>query len=112
MLLTGLFSIGCTVQLALASGQFHKVNPGAGRLLGVLSLQSLPRRLTLDFRDVFAEGFTRIVAAEDYATGETTQTALSSGLQDKLLFGRNEPPLHHYHRTFRRELGLEPPPVR
>jgi uncharacterized protein YhdP len=26
-------------------------------LLGVLSLQSLPRRLTLDFRDVFSEGF-------------------------------------------------------
>ena len=26
-------------------------------MLGVLSLQSLPRRLTLDFRDVFSEGF-------------------------------------------------------
>ncbi|MGO8279672.1 AsmA-like C-terminal region-containing protein, partial [Rhizobium ruizarguesonis] len=24
---------------------------------GVLSMQSLPRRLTLDFRDVFSEGF-------------------------------------------------------
>src|SRR5690606_15043324 len=28
-----------------------------GRLLGVLSLQALPRRITLDFRDVFSEGF-------------------------------------------------------
>ncbi|MBR7784291.1 YhdP family protein, partial [Undibacterium luofuense] len=27
------------------------------KLLGVLSMQSLPRRLTLDFRDVFSEGF-------------------------------------------------------
>ena len=27
------------------------------RLIGVLNLQSLPRRLTLDFRDVFSEGF-------------------------------------------------------
>lgn len=61
---------------------------------------------------MFTQGFTGIVVAEDYATGETTQAALSAGLQDTLLFGRNEPPLHHYHRTFRRELGLEPPVVR
>lgn len=38
-------------------GQFRKLDPGMGRLLGVLSLQALPRRLTLDFRDVFSEGF-------------------------------------------------------
>jgi uncharacterized protein YhdP len=38
-------------------GQFLKTDPGAARLLGVLNLQALPRRLTLDFRDVFAEGF-------------------------------------------------------
>lgn len=46
-------------QLKLTSqrGQFLKADAGAGRLLGVLSLQSLPRRVTLDFRDVFAEGF-------------------------------------------------------
>ena len=31
--------------------------PGAARLLSVLSLQSLPRRLLFDFRDLFAEGF-------------------------------------------------------
>ena len=45
------------IQLDLAAGQFLKVDPGAAKLLGVLSLQSLPRRLTLDFRDVFSEGF-------------------------------------------------------
>lgn len=39
------------------SGQFVKVNPGAGKLLGVLSLQSLPRRLNFDFRDIFSEGY-------------------------------------------------------
>lgn len=56
----------------------------------------------------FSEGFTAIVGAEDYATAETTQRALASGLQSHVLFGRNEPPLHHYHNTFRRALG-EPP---
>jgi uncharacterized protein YhdP len=45
------------IQLDLAAGQFLKVDPGAAKLLGVLSMQSLPRRLTLDFRDVFSEGF-------------------------------------------------------
>jgi uncharacterized protein YhdP len=38
-------------------GQFLKSDPGVGRLLGVLSLQALPRRLTLDFKDVLSEGF-------------------------------------------------------
>jgi uncharacterized protein YhdP len=38
-------------------GQFLKADPGIAKLFGILSLQSLPRRLTLDFRDVFSEGF-------------------------------------------------------
>lgn len=40
-----------------SGGQFLKVEPGAGKLLGVLSLQSLRRRLNFDFRDIFKEGF-------------------------------------------------------
>ncbi|GAB3665826.1 YhdP family protein [Ramlibacter alkalitolerans] len=39
------------------NGQFLKADPGLAKLLGVLSLQSLPRRLVLDFRDVFSQGF-------------------------------------------------------
>ena len=54
-----------TLALALDGGQFLKVDPGAARLLGVLSLQSLPRRLLLDFRDVFERGF-----AFDNAVGD------------------------------------------
>ncbi len=38
-------------------GQFTKIDPGMGKLLSLLSLQALPRRITLDFRDVFSEGF-------------------------------------------------------
>lgn len=49
------------------SGQFMKADPGMAKLLGVLSLQSLPRRLTLDFRDVFSEGF-----AFDFVRGDVT----------------------------------------
>jgi uncharacterized protein (TIGR02099 family) len=50
-------SLSGHLQLRLTSGQFLKVDSGGAKLLGVLSMQSLPRRLTLDFRDVFSEGF-------------------------------------------------------
>lgn len=45
------------VNVAIDAGQFLKAEPGAARLLSVLSLQALPRRLALDFRDVFQQGF-------------------------------------------------------
>ena len=45
------------IKVQISAGQFLKVDPGMAKLLGVLSLQSLPRRLTLDFRDLFQEGF-------------------------------------------------------
>ena len=44
-------------RLGASKGQILKVQPGVGRLFGLLTLQSLPRRLTLDFRDLFSEGF-------------------------------------------------------
>ena len=50
-------SLAGDVNVAIDSGQFLKADPGVARLLGVLSLQSLPRRLALDFRDVFQQGF-------------------------------------------------------
>jgi len=50
-------SLSGRVAADIEKGQFKKLEPGVGRLLGVLSLQSLPRRITLDFRDVFSEGF-------------------------------------------------------
>ena len=45
------------LQFEIRKGQILKVQPGVGRLLGLLSLQSLPRRLSLDFRDLFSNGF-------------------------------------------------------
>ena len=45
------------MNLFLRDGQLLDIDPGAGRLFGMLSLQALPRRLLLDFSDVFAKGF-------------------------------------------------------
>ena len=58
-------SLAGQVNVALDAGQFLRAEPGAARLLGVLSLQALPRRLLLDFRDVFQQGF-----AFDNITGD------------------------------------------
>jgi uncharacterized protein (TIGR02099 family) len=49
--LSGSFKVEAT------SGAFAKVAAGPGKLLGLLSLQSLPRRISLDFRDIFSDGF-------------------------------------------------------
>ena len=51
-------SLAGSFNVSMENGQFLKADPGMAKLLGVLSLQSLPRRLALDFRDVFSEGFT------------------------------------------------------
>ena len=50
-------SMNGNFNINIESGRFIKADPGIAKLLGVLSLQSLPRRLTLDFRDVFSDGF-------------------------------------------------------
>ena len=50
-------SLGGAFTVNIENGQFLKADPGIAKLLGVLSLQALPRRLTFDFRDVFSEGF-------------------------------------------------------
>ena len=58
-------SLGGRFGIGIDAGQFLKADPGIAKLLGVLSLQSLPRRLALDFRDVFSEGF-----AFDFVRGD------------------------------------------
>jgi uncharacterized protein YhdP len=58
-------SLSGKMNMAIEKGQFLKTEPGAARLLGVLNLQALPRRLTLDFNDIFSEGF-----AFDFVRGD------------------------------------------
>ena len=73
--MTGNFNID------VEAGQFLKADPGIAKLLGVLSLQALPRRLLLDFRDVFSEGF-----AFDFLRGDVSITqgiAYTNNLQMK-----------------------------
>ncbi len=69
------------LKLAIEKGQFLKTDPGAARLLGVLNLQALPRRLSLDFSDLFSDGF-----AFDFVRGDIRieqGLALTNNLQMK-----------------------------
>jgi uncharacterized protein YhdP len=45
------------LRLSAEDGQFLEIEPGIGKLISLMSLQALPRRIALDFRDVFSKGF-------------------------------------------------------
>jgi uncharacterized protein (TIGR02099 family) len=64
-------SLSGRLKLEAKDGRFQQVNPGVSKLLGIISLQSLPRRLTLDFDDIFRKGFTfdSISASLEIASG-------------------------------------------
>ncbi|MEL7030992.1 MAG: aromatic ring-hydroxylating dioxygenase subunit alpha [Pseudomonadota bacterium] len=51
------------------------------------------------------EVFTSTIEYEDYVMGEYQQQAAESGLAGDAIFGRNEPVLHHFHRSYREALG-------
>jgi uncharacterized protein YhdP len=70
------------VHLALDDGQLLDVKPGAGRMLGLLSVVELPRRLALDFRDVTEKGlaFDKVRGDFDLRKGSAyTQNLLLKG---------------------------------
>lgn len=46
-----------TFDLHVEDGRLLDIEPGGGRLFGLLSLQTLPRRLSFDFNDLFKKGF-------------------------------------------------------
>ncbi|MFZ2541016.1 MAG: YhdP family protein [Gallionella sp.] len=50
-------SLNGTLKVDTDKGRFVKMEPGVGKLLSILSMQALPKRITMDFNDVFSEGF-------------------------------------------------------
>ena len=51
------------------------------------------------------EVFHSTIEQEDYVMGEWQQIAAQNGQLKEILFGRNEPALHHFHRAIVRRLG-------
>lgn len=60
-----LTSVAGRIDAAFGGGTLQKLEPGVGRLVGLINLNELSRRLALDFRDVQEAGF-----AFDSMTGE------------------------------------------
>ena len=54
------------------------------------------------------EVFISTISQQDYVMGESIQIAVTNGLLDHVIFGKNEPALHHFHNTFRSALDMPP----
>jgi len=58
------------VQLSLDKGQVTGLKPGAGRMLGLVSIAALPRRLSLDFSDLTDKGLAFDTVRADFSLRE------------------------------------------
>ncbi len=80
----------------------------------VVSAETTYRRRELHERSTpldvsgLTEIFSSTVENEDYEMGVQQQANIETGVVKEVIFGRNEPALHHYHKTFRELLGLSP----
>lgn len=81
-----------SIDVSVGQGRFLDVNPGAGRIFGLLSFRELPRRLALDFRDLFQAGmsFDRIEGRFELADGNawTENLTVRGPAADLLIIGR------------------------
>jgi len=87
-------SLSGKLGMKVEKGQFLKVDSGASRLLGLMSLQAVTQRLTGDFRDIFSEGFAfnevsatstidqGILTTTDFKMASVSAGALMSGTVD------------------------------
>jgi 5'-deoxynucleotidase YfbR-like HD superfamily hydrolase len=61
-----------------------------------------------ELKDEWEELEPRFEEMEDYVAAASSHQGILSGANEYLIFGRNEPALHHYHNTYREALGLPP----
>ena len=99
-----------TMQLLMVDGSIPEAQPGAGRLVGLISLGAMPRRLMLDFRDVFGQGlkFDRIEGAFELAGGvaRTEGLKLESPAADITVRGLTDLGAQTYNQTVVVEPGV------
>jgi uncharacterized protein (TIGR02099 family) len=82
------------VEMHAADGQFLELEPGLGKLVALMSLQMLPQRITMDFRDVFSKGFKwesidataqidgGVLATQDFRMGGSAAEVVMKGQAD------------------------------
>jgi uncharacterized protein (TIGR02099 family) len=69
------------INVAIDNGQVLNLEPGSGRLLGLLSVTALPRRLALDFRDVFNKGLAFDAIRGDFRLSAGSAWTCNLGLE-------------------------------
>jgi uncharacterized protein YhdP len=81
-----------TLTVNMKDGALLEVEPGGGRFLGLLSVAAIPRRLSLDFRDVFADGLSFDTLKGDFILNEgdayTCNLKLEGSVADLGVVGR------------------------
>ena len=90
------------------NGQLLELEPGAGRVLGLLSVAQLPRRLMFDFRDFFSKGlaFNQIEGTVRFGDGLATTDGVSieSPAADIRIRGRTD----LRHQQFDQTIDVNP----
>ena len=91
------------LHIAATDGQLLEVEPGAGRVLGLLGVAQLPRRLMLDFRDFFSKGFAfdRIEGNVNFADGHarTEDMRIDGPAADIRIRGAADLRAQHFDQT-------------
>lgn len=95
-----------TLSIHVSDGRIPEASsPGVGRLLGLVSLAELPRRLTLDFGDVFGKGLAFDSIAGDFhlANGNATTDNLkiAGSAANISITGRTGLRAHDYDQEMR-----------
>ena len=89
-----IFATDGTVKVEIKDGQITAIDPIAGRVLGLLSIAELPRRLVLDFSDIFKKGlsFNRLSAEFQFKNGSayTCDLVMEGTSVDILLVGATD----------------------
>ena len=92
-----------SLSVRLGSGQLNEIEPGAGRVFGLMSVVALPRRLSLDFRDVFDKGFgfdeIRGTFEIDRGEASTCDLSLSGPAAEIVIIGSADIANSEYNQT-------------
>jgi len=87
----GVFYANGTVKVNIKDGQITAIDPIAGKVLGLLSIAELPKRLVLDFSDIFKKGlsFNRLSGEFQFKQGSayTCNLAMEGTSVDIVLVG-------------------------
>ncbi|MGA9572793.1 MAG: AsmA-like C-terminal region-containing protein, partial [Lysobacterales bacterium] len=96
------------MDISVIQGNILTADSGAGRVLGLFSLSELPRRLSMDFRDVFDEGFSFDEAKGtmklENGTSSTDDLTLSSTVAQITIVGSTD----LVAKTFDYEFTVQP----